>query len=518
MSHHYRSVALVLLFGLLMAGSLFAQDIPKKDDEPVKTKEQLEQEKKAAVAAEAAQKQLWKIAYTPTRIPDRVILTWNGDPATTQAVTWRTDTTVTKSVAQIAVTEAGPGFDGYGTKKRSNPDKVKTVEARTERLKSDLFDSHYHSVVFTGLKPKTCYVYRVGDGKVWSEWFEFTTASDKPEPLSFIYFGDAQNDVKSLWSRVVRRAYSDMPKAHFILHAGDLINRANADGEWGEWHQAAGWINAMIPSVPTPGNHEYALPAGTPAKVEGKEDVLQPKVELRRVLSSNWRPQFTLPEHGPPGLEETVYYFDIQGVRIISLNSNEKQEEQVKWVDDVLANNPNKWTIITFHHPIYSTAKGRDNKKLRELWRPVFDKYVPDLILQGHDHTYGRSGPMREDNLLSGARLKNERGTIYVVSVSGPKMYKLEEEPWMVSSAADTQLYQLIKIDGDVLNFEARTASGELFDSFQLIKPDRKKADAQDAAALLPRGLGAPGWLALGVFGAVGLMVVTRKLLTRAAV
>jgi 3',5'-cyclic AMP phosphodiesterase CpdA len=252
--------------------------------------------------------------------------------------------------------------------------------------------------------------------------------------------------------------------------------------------------------------------------VEGKEDVLQPKVELRRVLSSNWRPQFTLPEHGPPGLEETVYYFDIQGVRIISLNSNEKQEEQVKWVDDVLANNPNKWTIITFHHPIYSTAKGRDNKKLRELWRPVFDKYVPDLILQGHDHTYGRSGPMREDNLLSGARLKNERGTIYVVSVSGPKMYKLEEEPWMVSSAADTQLYQLIKIDGDVLNFEARTASGELFDSFQLIKPDRKKADAQEEAAAQPRGLGAPGWLALGVFGAVGLMVVTRKLLTRAAV
>lgn len=513
MLFHYRVLAAVVLAGLLAVGPSFSQDPPKKGEEPVKTKEQIEQEKKA----EAAQKDLWRTAYTPSRIPDRVILTWTGDPATTQAVTWRTDTTVTKAVAQIAVTEAGPAFDGYGTKTRPDLKKVKTVEARTERLKSDLFDSHYHSAVFTGLKPKTCYVYRVGDGKVWSEWFEFSTTSDKPEPLSFIYFGDAQNDVKAHWSRVVRRAYSDMPKAHFIIHAGDLINRANADGEWGEWHQAAGWINAMIPSIATPGNHEYAVPAGTPAKVEAKDDPDQPKVELRRVLSSNWRPGFAFPEHGPPGLEETVYYIDIQGVRIISLNSNEKQEEQVKWVDAVLADNPNKWTILTFHHPIYSTAKGRDNKKLRELWRPVFDKYVPDLILQGHDHTYGRSGPMREDNLLTGARLKAERGTIYVVSVSGPKMYKLDEEPWMVSSIADTQLYQLIKIDGDVLSFEARTATGELYDSFQLIKPDRKKAGAEDEAAAAPHGLGAPGWLALGVFGAVGLTVIGRKLLTRVA-
>ena len=47
----------------------------------------------------------------------------------------------------------------------------------------------------------------------WSEWVHARTASDKPEPFSFIYFGDAQNDVKSLWSRVIRGAYSDAPKA-----------------------------------------------------------------------------------------------------------------------------------------------------------------------------------------------------------------------------------------------------------------------------------------------------------------
>ncbi|MBR15462.1 MAG: hypothetical protein CMQ25_04330, partial [Gammaproteobacteria bacterium] len=30
-------------------------------------------------------------AHAPTPLPDRVVLTWEGDPSTTQSVTWRTD-------------------------------------------------------------------------------------------------------------------------------------------------------------------------------------------------------------------------------------------------------------------------------------------------------------------------------------------------------------------------------------------------------------------------------------------
>ena len=52
---------------------------------------------------------------------------------------------------------------------------------------------------------KSNLTYRVGDGVNWSEWFHFRTASDRPEPFSFIYFGDAQTDLKSLWSRVIWR-------------------------------------------------------------------------------------------------------------------------------------------------------------------------------------------------------------------------------------------------------------------------------------------------------------------------
>ncbi len=34
--------------------------------------------------------------------PDRIILTWTGDPPTTQTVSWRTDTSIKEAAAEIA--------------------------------------------------------------------------------------------------------------------------------------------------------------------------------------------------------------------------------------------------------------------------------------------------------------------------------------------------------------------------------------------------------------------------------
>jgi len=375
--------------------------------------------------------------HRPTATPDRVILTWAGDPATSQAVTWRSDTSVKQALAEIAVADDGPKFT----------ESAKQVAAVTTMLKSDLGKAHYHSVKFEGLAPATLYAYRVGDGNNWSEWHQFRTASRGAAPLTFLYVGDAQNNILSLWSRLIRMGYAYAPMANFIIHAGDLVNRANRDADWGEWFRAASWINATIPSIPAPGNHEYFKAP------EGSE------------ITKHWRPQFTLPENGVPGLEETSYFLDIQGVRVITLNSNRNHKEQAEWMERVLANNPNKWTVATFHHPVFSTARGRDNKDLRAAWQPVFDKFGVDLVLTGHDHTYGRS------NVTTGMGARSEKaGTVYVVSVSGPKMYKLEKQDWMVSSAQDMQLFQVIRIDGDRLLYESRTARGLLHDSFELIK------------------------------------------------
>jgi len=183
----------------------------------------------------------------------------------------------------------------------------------------------------------------------------------------------------------------------------------------------------------------------------------------------NWRNQFTLPENGVSGEEEKNYYTDIEDLRMVVLNSNGRHEEQAAWLDKLLTNNPKNWTVVTFHHPFHATARNRDNKKVRETWQPVFDKHGVDLVLQGHDHTYGRTNMVTASDEQSG-----KTGTVYVVSVSGAKQYELDRKPIFQRAAEQTQLFQIVRIDGDRLSYESRTAGGALYDAFDLVKQKGK--------------------------------------------
>lgn len=421
-------------------------------------------------ASEASSQQVAVPWNNASPHPDRVVLTWSGDPATTQSVTWRTDTTVAAGRAQVAIATAGPAFGRTAV----------TVPASTERLAATTVPGagltvHYHSATFTNLLPDTLYAYRVGDGSRWTEWYQFRTASTRPKPFSFLYVGDAQNDILSLWSRVIRQGFKSAPDMRFVIHAGDLVNDGNSDVQWGEWFRAGGFIHAMVPSVPLPGNHEYrARSAEEAARNES-------------TLSVFWRSQFTLPTNGIAGQEEANYWFDYQGARIVVLNSNRDRAQQADWLRKVLKDNTQPWTIATFHHPIFSAARERDNAELRTLWKPVFDEMGVDLVLQGHDHTYargrmpvGRATPAKGAtgrNVATGVNARDaESGTVYVVSVSGPKMYDGSKDGWARYGAAlerkaeNTQLFQTIHIAGDTLRYEARTATGSLYDAFHLIR------------------------------------------------
>ena len=398
------------------------------------------------------------ILYRPTAMPDRLMLTWHADPARSQAVSWRTDDTVKHAFAEIAPATGGPGFTTTAV----------VVAAKTALHLSDIGPIHFHTVRFEELKPDTLYVYRVGDGTNFSAWCHFRTASSEPRPFTFVYFGDAQNDIKSHWSRVFREAFSDAPRALFMLHAGDLVNRGGRESEWAEWSDAGGWVNATIPTLAVAGNHEYDLDRTKPLPTD--------PVELKKVprgFVRSWRHRFEFPDNGPAELadhlRETVYYIDVQGMRIISLNSMEKPDLQARWLEPVLRDNPNRWTVISHHHPVYSAAAGRDNAEIRQTWQPIYDKYRVDLVLQGHDHAYLRTELRSSENIPAGATARSPAGTMYVVSVSGPKMYKNGVAPG-VRRAHNTQLYQVITVDGDELRYQAKTATGELYDAFTLKK------------------------------------------------
>ena len=398
-------------------------------------------------------------AADPGRQPSRVVLTWRDDPARTQAVTWRTDALVEEAFAEIAEASANPGFSALA---RRSP-------ARTSAVPVAGRTAYYHEARFTALRPDTQYAYRVGDGATWSEWFHFRTAAIEPEAFSFIYLGDAQNDLKSLWSRAIRSAFVDAPRARFILHAGDLVNVGESDAQWGEWFGAGGWLNGMVPQVPVAGNHEYGR--------LNREDPRQ--------LTQLWRPQFSLPEDGPDGLAETVYGFDFQGARVFVLNSNETDRlaEQAAWLEARLKDQPrNRWTIVAFHHPVYSVATDRDNPRIREAWKPLFEKYGVDLVLTGHDHSYGRG-----ENLVEGTNRREEGGPVYVVSVSGPKMYEVgKERTWATRTGANVQLYQVITVTPQALRFESRTVTGQLFDAFDITRARNGRRRFVDRKPELP--------------------------------
>jgi hypothetical protein len=388
-------------------------------------------------------------------LPDRVMLTIPGDPLTSRAVTWRSQSTSQVGIAELVVADADP----------KHVEGARNLEATSAPWEEGSDDAMGHRVVFDGLSPDTRYSYRVGDGENWSEWFEFSTSSETDHEFSFIYFGDLQNDIRSLGSRVVRQAYRHSPQADFMLFAGDLVNRSR-EQDWREFFYAGGWIFGLTPTLASPGNHEY--------------DKNETGV---RIFSKHWRQIFTFPGNGPRGLEQRAYYLDYQGARLISLDSmliasdETSRSQQIKWLEGVLAENPKKWTIVVMHHPVHSCSYGRDNPELREGLKPVLERFEVDLVLQGHDHSYCRGNT---------ASVETNEGAVpvYVVSVAGPKMYGLNVMGWQDREASRTQLYQVVRVREAEIAVDTYSVVGELYDSFKIVDSGSGKRFEENPAVL----------------------------------
>ena len=104
----------------------------------------------------------------------------------------------------------------------------------------------------------------------------------------------------------------------------------------------------------------------------------------------------------------------------------------------------------------------------RNAFMPLFDKYDVDLVLAGHDHVYSRSHKLRNGIVVS----DTEKGTVYIVSVSGSKAYplSLKYKDLMVTIGEKVQLFQTISVDGNTLSYKSHTVTGVLYDSFELKK------------------------------------------------
>lgn len=395
------------------------------------------------------------LPYAVKSIPDRVVLTAGANPSTEMAVSFRTDSQQRTAEAQITVAVDGPTLEYQ----------AQTVTGVTTYFPSSNGLAHYHQVRFTGLTPDTVYAYRVKGHAGYSEWHQFKTAAAEDKPFRFLYLGDTQNGILTFASRVIRQGFHE-GKISLVVHAGDLVAQRDDldhDDEWGEWTQAGSYNYAMVPQLPATGNHEYA-------------DHILPDGEESRILGPHWPVQFALPANGAESIKETTYFVDYQGVRFIILDGTAaldlgKLDTQTQWLEQTLASSQANWNVVLFHQPIFTCARPNDTPVLKAAWKPVFDKHKVDLVLQGHDHCYSRLSSEAGKAAGLTARKRGEaQGPVYLVSVAGSKMYGLNDraghQPDKVAEA--TELYQIVDVTKQKIAFRTYTASGKLYDGFDL--------------------------------------------------
>ncbi len=362
---------------------------------------------------------------------DHILLSWTGDPLTTQTISWQAGAgSGQDSLQYIAAAKYDGTFSDVGK-----------VKGKGSPLDKDYWR---FTVTLRGLLPKTEYLYRVGGEGDWSEPASFTTAAPE-DRFSFLYMGDVQEGYED-WGDMLAQVWKENPQLRFVLMGGDLVDKGNDLSEWQQFLIAAGPVFRSLPLLAAVGNHD--------------------DTNLFRTL-------FALPTNGPKGHEGTVYSFDYGNCHITILNSNCMGipgtlgfDDLAHWLRQDLASSRQTWKFVVFHHPPYQVVQNWRGEHLQKNWVPFLEEGGVDLVFSGHQHVYMRTKPLWE-----GCIQPEGQGIVYVMGNSGTKYYGPgPDQDYITQQVAWVSNYQLIEIDGNTLYMTAKAASGEVIDTYRIVK------------------------------------------------
>ena len=94
------------------------------------------------------------------------------------------------------------------------------------------------------------------------------------------------------------------------------------------------------------------------------------------------------------GMDGRWWSTTIGDVLIVGLDSNDLDDEQLRWLDETLSETDATWRIVALHHPPYSAGYQGSRVELRTTLVPILQRHGVQLVLSGHDHDYQRSTTM----------------------------------------------------------------------------------------------------------------------------
>jgi len=372
--------------------------------------------------------------------PHSIVTTFKGSPQTSRAFAWHTESPEAATVLQLAPGSGISAFEGKD---------VMTFHGQTSQIDAgERGMQGVHKVEATDLVPGTRYTYRVGNGEKngWSQPAEFETEAKEIKEFTFINVTDSQgitDDDFKIWGDTLGKAFETFPDAKFIVHNGDLTEYPEDEGAWYSFFQHARTWLGSYPLMPVTGNHD---------EIDGKAD--------------HFLSHFDLPENGEkssnPG---TSYSFDYGPVHFVFLNTESKVKKQTEWLRADLASTNQPWIIVALHQGPYG---GKQKNSIVENWVPLFDEFGVDLVLQGHNHEYSRSYPLKGNQIV-----EEGEGTVYVVTnASGSKLNKKKNDLFYhrVHLQNGKPMFAGIRIQENTLSYEAYDIEGKSIDAFMIRK------------------------------------------------
>src|SRR6266700_297061 len=210
--------------------------------------------------------------------------------------------------------------------------------------------------------------------------------------------------------------------------------------------------------------------------------------------------------------QQTAYYsFTYGNVAILSLDGNDLTYEmpanrgysggaQTAWLEQQLAayraDAGIAFIVVVFHYAAFSTSSANGSEGgIREEWVPLFDKYNVDLAINGHNHVYERTDPIRGGAATGAAPIgatvdAETQGTTYiVVGGAGESLHAFSAADSYEGAVDDlTDIAAYINESGGKVN-ETVSWSRVRYTGYCILRVDSVPAKQGGTSKLIVRGL-----------------------------